>query len=187
MYEEVVVVVPLQQLRSAVQQPGTLVPDHLPGLEDDLVTGPAVVQDEQRPLLPNGLANVQYGRDDVSLELVYVSDQPGPVSVSPDAVRAGVLQPHSSPGLRQRLQASLQPPQQTRTGRRHQLQQRLRATSPQVDHESPSVLSSKALPVSLLLALRVPDCLAVDDALHSQSKTDTFTLFLYRNTRLLLH
>ena len=106
--EQIVVVVSLQHLRPPVQQAGALVPDHLPRAEDHPVAVALVVQDEQRPLPPDCLADVEDGRDDVSPELVGVRDQPGALSVAPYPVGAGVLQPHPGPGLGERLQAGPQ-------------------------------------------------------------------------------
>ena len=97
--EEIVVVISLQQLRSPVQQASTLVPDHLPRGEDHPVPEALVVHDEERPVPPDCLADVEDGGDDVGLELVRVRDQPGAVSVAPDTIGAGVFQPHSGPDL----------------------------------------------------------------------------------------
>ena len=65
MNEEVVKVVSVQWIRSAVQKAGALVPEHLPGLEGDGVGRAGVVEDVQLPLLGDGLANVQDGGDHV--------------------------------------------------------------------------------------------------------------------------
>ena len=73
----------LKQLRSAVQQAGALVPDHLPWGEDHPVAEALVVQDEERPVPPDCLADVEDGRDDVRVEPVHMGGQPGSVGVAP--------------------------------------------------------------------------------------------------------
>ena len=82
-----------------MEQASALVPDQLARGQDHLVPEALVVEDEERPLPPDCLADVEDGRDDVSPEPVGVGDEPGALGVAPYSVGAGVLQPHSGPGL----------------------------------------------------------------------------------------
>ena len=50
--EKVIKIVSLQQLRAAMQEPGTLIPHHLPGLEHHPVTLTIIVHDVQIPVSP---------------------------------------------------------------------------------------------------------------------------------------
>ena len=63
MNKEIIKVLPLQQLRATVQEPGTLIPDHLPGLEHHPVTMTTIVHDVQVPVPPHRLTNVEDGGD----------------------------------------------------------------------------------------------------------------------------
>ena len=95
--------VPRSLPRPAVHQAGGLVPDHLARLQQHGVRGPGVVLDTvtdlytyvgfvtgvaaltdvQRPLLGDGLLDVEDGGDDVGVEPVHVRRQPGAVGVAP--------------------------------------------------------------------------------------------------------
>ena len=68
MNEEIVKVISDQCIRPAVQQPGALVPDHLPRQEGDGMRRARVVKDVQLPLPANRLSNVQDGRDNMGCE-----------------------------------------------------------------------------------------------------------------------
>ena len=68
MNEEIVKVISEQWIRPAVQQPGALVPDHLPRQEGDGVRRAGVVKDVQLPLPANRLTDVQDGRDHMGRE-----------------------------------------------------------------------------------------------------------------------
>ena len=68
MNEEIVKVISDQCIRPAVQQPGALVPDHLPRQEGDGVRRAGVVKDVQLPLPANRLSDVQDSRDNMGCE-----------------------------------------------------------------------------------------------------------------------
>ena len=61
MDEQVVKVFPVERLGSAVDQPGGLVPHHLPGPDDHGVVPALVVLDVEGPVLPHVLSHVQDG------------------------------------------------------------------------------------------------------------------------------
>ena len=82
MNEQVVKVVPIQRLGSAMNQPGGLVPHHLPGPDDHSVVPALVVLDVEGPVLPHLLGHVQDGGDHVGVKSVHVRSQPRPVGVS---------------------------------------------------------------------------------------------------------
>ena len=82
MDEQVVKEVPVKRLGSAVDQPGGLVPQHLPGLDGHGVVLALIVLDVQGPVLPHVLGHVQDGGDHVGGESVHVRSQPRPVRVS---------------------------------------------------------------------------------------------------------
>ena len=72
MDEQVVKEFSVKRLGSAVDQPGGLVPQHLPGLDGHGVVLALVVLDVQRPVLPHVLGHVQDGGDHVGGESVHV-------------------------------------------------------------------------------------------------------------------
>ena len=80
--EQVVEIVPVKRLGSAVDQPGGLVPHHLPGLDDHGVVPALVVLDVEGPVLPHILGHVQNGGDHVGVKSVHMRSQPRPVGVS---------------------------------------------------------------------------------------------------------
>ena len=82
-YEEVVVIFSIERLRTAMDCPGGLVPDHLPRGEDDLVVPSLIVLDVERPVLLHLLADIEDGGDDVSVEPGHMGGQPRPVGVPP--------------------------------------------------------------------------------------------------------
>ena len=82
MDEQVVKVSPIERLGPTVDQPGRLVPHHLPGPDDHSVVPALVVLDVEWPVLPHLLGNVQDGGDHVGVESVHVRGQPGPIRVS---------------------------------------------------------------------------------------------------------
>ena len=64
---------------------------------------PGVVKDEERP--GGALAHVDDGADDMGVKLVDMSCQPGARPVPPDAVDRGAQEPHTGPGLCQRVES----------------------------------------------------------------------------------
>ena len=72
----------MQRLGAAVDQPGGLIPHHLPGPDDHLVVPALVVLDVEGPVLPHLLGHVQDSGDHVGVKSVHVRSQPRPVCVS---------------------------------------------------------------------------------------------------------